>query len=73
MKKLVLNITFCFIFFILTDQAFAQATNISVVDSAATVEPKLKFGCGFGLSFLGGTNITLSPNLSYDVSDKFSL
>ncbi|MCJ7465673.1 MAG: hypothetical protein MUO53_03155 [Maribacter sp.] len=33
----------------------------------------MKFGCGFGLSFVGGTNFSLSPNLMYDVSKKVSL
>ena len=37
------------------------------------MEPRLKFGCGFGLNFLGGTNISLSPNLVYEISDKISL
>jgi hypothetical protein len=31
---------------------------------------KLNFGCGFGLNFVGGTNISLSPNLTYNVSNK---
>ena len=31
---------------------------------------KLKFGLGFGLNFVGGTNINISPNLTYNVSDK---
>lgn len=42
-----------------------------VVDSTITKEEKrLKFGFGFGLNFVGGTNISLSPNLMYAVSDK---
>ena len=73
MKKLILKSAMCFAFFIASSQVFAQTTNISVIDSAETVEPRLKFGCGFGLNFLGGTNITLSPNLMYSVSEKFSL
>lgn len=45
-----------------------------VVDSTIVKEEKrLKFGCGFGLSFVGGTNISLSPNLMYNVSDKVTI
>ena len=33
-------------------------------------DKKLKFGFGFGLNFVGGTNIGLSPNLTYNVSNK---
>lgn len=33
-------------------------------------DKKLKFGSGFGLNFVGGTNISISPNLTYDVSNK---
>tara|TARA_R110001592_G_scaffold44640_1_gene143363 strand:- start:2874 stop:3485 length:612 start_codon:yes stop_codon:yes gene_type:complete len=97
MKKLILKSALCFAFFIANGQVFAQSTNITVIDSMATVkptttldslattetslkmdslittEPRLKFGCGFGLNFLGGTNITLSPNLMYSVSEKVSL
>ena len=51
----------------------AQVTEVTIADSTATVEKPLKFGCGFGLSFVGGTNIGLSPHLIYDISDKFSL
>ncbi|SNR77005.1 hypothetical protein SAMN04488009_3690 [Maribacter sedimenticola] len=73
MKKSILRITLVAVLCITCNQAFSQTTNISVIDSAATIEPKLKFGCGFGLNFLGGTNITLSPNLRYAISDKFNL
>ena len=96
MKRSVFTIALTFIFIAFSGQAFAQVTNISVIDSSATVnssatldsvnkapfqeidslttvDPRLKFGCGFGLNFLGGTNISLSPNLMYTVSDNFSL
>ena len=49
---------------------FSQVTNIEVIDSTAKEPNKLKFGMGFGLNFVGGTNISLSPNLIYNVSDK---
>ncbi|WP_281540772.1 hypothetical protein [Maribacter aestuarii] len=67
--KLLLTISLAFMCY----QSNAQTTTISVIDSTDAKEPGLKFGCGFGLSFLGGTNISLSPNLVYEVSDKISL
>jgi hypothetical protein len=73
MKKLIINVSICVAFLFLSQRAFTQTTSISVIDSTASTAPRLTFGCGFGLNFLGGTNITLSPNLMYAVSDKFSL
>jgi long-subunit fatty acid transport protein len=68
---------------------YSQTTNIAVIDSTnvtvndsitlaaidTTIQaPKrLKFGVGFGLNFVGGTNITLSPNLMYSLSDKVAI
>ncbi|MFS8081817.1 MAG: hypothetical protein ACMG51_00085 [Ginsengibacter sp.] len=50
------------------------------VDSLATLksgnpglQKKLKFGMGFGLNFVGGTNISLSPNLTYPLTQKVSV
>lgn len=37
------------------------------------MEKKLKFGCGFGLNFVGGTNISISPNLTYNLSNKVAI
>lgn len=54
-------------------KTYSQITEVTVTDSTATTEKPLKFGCGFGLSFVGGTNIGLSPHLIYDVSKKISL
>lgn len=51
----------------------AQTTQVAVVDSAAVVEPNLKFGLGFGLNFVGGTNISLAPNLVYFLSDRVNI
>ena len=51
----------------------AQVTEVAVQDSMAVVNKRLRFGCGFGLSFVGGTNIALSPNLMYSLSNKVSL
>ena len=51
--------------------AFSQNTEIPE-DSIQLKEKRLNFGLGFNLSFVGGTNIGLSPNLTYAVSDKIS-
>jgi hypothetical protein len=50
-----------------------QTPEAEVIDSTATSESRLKFGCGFALNFVGGTNIGLSPNLVYMISDKVSI
>ncbi len=50
-----------------------KSPSTMVQDSTQNAEKRLKFGCGFGLSFVGGTNIGLSPNLIYAVSNKVSL
>ncbi|MRH99401.1 hypothetical protein GH721_02550 [Kriegella sp. EG-1] len=42
-------------------------------DSIVNLDKRLKFGCGFGLNFVGGTNIGLSPNLIYLLSNKVSI
>lgn len=56
--------------------ASAQVT----IDSVATVSTKdsshpkrLKLGLGFGLNFVGGTNLSLSPSLTYNVTKKLAL
>jgi long-subunit fatty acid transport protein len=63
----ILCLLFC------SNNAFSQVTEIQVIDSTSQKKPKLKFGVGFGLSFVGGTNVSLSPNLTYLVSDKVSV
>lgn len=75
MKKLkpLLTFTMAALMLICSEQALSQTTDISVIDSTAQVEPRLKFGCGFVLNFVGGTNIGLSPNLIYMLSDKVSI
>ena len=47
--------------------------NIEVKDSTSKEQKRLKFGVGFGLSFVGGTNISLSPNLIYSLSEKIAI
>ena len=73
MKKSILKIVLVFSAILITSVAFSQATTVMVKDSADVVDKRLKFGCGFGLNFVGGTNIFVAPNLIYDVSNKISL
>ncbi len=56
-----------------TNIAVLDSTNIAVIDSTALEPKRLKFGVGFGLNFVGGTNISLSPNLMYSLSDKVAI
>ncbi|MGB5370062.1 MAG: hypothetical protein WBN18_06495 [Flavobacteriaceae bacterium] len=59
--------------FVYSANVFSQATDVMVVDSVANEQSRLKFGFGFGLNFVGGTNISIAPNLIYGVSEKVSL
>lgn len=55
-------------------QAQTEIDSLGRVTVTDLVQPKrLKFGMGFGFNFVGGTNISLSPNLTYRVSDKISV
>lgn len=54
-------------------QGISQVTKVSVVDSVAANANKWKIGVGFGLNFVGGTNISFSPNVTYELSEKVSL
>ena len=61
--------------FVFSQVVFSQTTNDTItsgnIDTLTLKEPKrLQFGCGFGLNFVGGTTLGLSPNLTYNVSDK---
>ncbi|MBS1731882.1 MAG: hypothetical protein JST02_01175 [Bacteroidetes bacterium] len=57
----------------LYSQTGKDSTGAPKTDSLISKKQRsLNFGCGFGLNFIGGTNISLSPNLSYRFSDKFS-
>lgn len=61
------NILFCLLLFSFVSLSTAQTSNDSLPK-----EKKLKFGCGFGLNFVGGTSLSLAPNLTYKVSEKIS-
>jgi long-subunit fatty acid transport protein len=56
-----------------TNIAVLDSTNVAVIDSTALEQKRLKFGVGFGLNFVGGTNISLSPNLMYSLSNKVAI
>ena len=58
---------------IYSTNTMAQSTSVVVIDSTSKKESRLKFACGFGLNFVGATNISLSPNLIYRASDKINL
>lgn len=71
LSKLILSIGII----VFSQSVFSQTDNDSTsknnIDSLTVKKPKsLLFGCGFGLSFIGGTNVSLSPNLTYKLSDK---
>ncbi len=51
---------------------FSQTIKTIETDSVSKEQKRLKFGIGFGLNFVGGTNINLSPNLTYKVSEMVS-
>lgn len=63
----------------LTLIALSSAAQVSI-DSVATVTVKdtahpkrLKVGLGFGLNFVGGTNLSLSPSLTYAVVKNLAI
>ncbi len=37
------------------------------------IEKKLRFGTGFGLNFVGGTNISVAPHLTYNFNEKLAV
>ncbi len=72
-KKFSLKTAIIIGIYLFSINVHSQVTEITITDSTAVTEKPLKFGCGFGLSFVGGTNIGLSPHLIYAVSNKISL
>lgn len=75
MKTKTLTLILSIGFFIFSLNSYSQTETDSVakqkVDTVTVKEPKkLNFGMGFGLNFVGGTNIGLSPSLTYNVSNK---
>ena len=75
MKAKSLKLTLIMAFLVYSHNSFSQTSTDSIqkkkVDTVMVKkEKKLKFGAGFGLNFVGGTNINISPNLTYNVSNK---
>ena len=62
------------LFFLMTPSAFAQThiDSLKTVENPLNTEKNLQFGLGFGLNFVGGTSVSLSPNLTYRLNDKMS-
>lgn len=71
MKKLFLVFVLGF-FFLKVQKTFAQTQidSLKTVENPLNNEKNLKFGLGFGLNFVGGTSVSLSPNLTYRINDK---
>jgi opacity protein-like surface antigen len=74
------SLSILFIFVCLSfsvSNVYSQTINDSIkkttLDSLQLKEKKLKFGCGFGLNFVGGTSINLSPNVTYKITEKIAL
>lgn len=44
-----------------------------IVSDTLIKTSKLKFGCGVGVNFVGGTNLSLSPNATYSLSKSVSV
>jgi len=71
LSKFALTIGMLFLSFSAFSQTFADTISQNNKDILIEKEPKkIKFGCGFGLNFVGGTNISLSPNLTFRVNEK---
>lgn len=70
--KLILKIILISGILMSGDIVMSQTTEVIVIDSTAQKPNKWKFGVGFGLSFVGGTNVSLAPNVIYNASEKFS-
>ncbi|MBT8394669.1 MAG: hypothetical protein KJN66_07435 [Bacteroidia bacterium] len=50
----------------------AQTNTVTIKDSITNEPSNWKLGMGFGLNFVGGTNINLAPSLLYNVSEKIT-
>jgi hypothetical protein len=73
-KRLFLLALIMSIIFVQDTQAQIQVDSLATVTTGTPpMKKKVKFGMGFGLSFIGGTNISLSPNLSYPLTRNISV
>lgn len=71
-KTLNLPILITLCFFLALNFSYSQTNTIVVADSLSYKPSKWKFGMGFGLNFVSGTNINLAPSLLYDASVKIT-
>ena len=69
-NKNILKLLVAFSFLMFTTLGYSQTTEVTVADSTFQKPSNWKIGIGFGLNFVGGTNISLAPNLFYNASDK---
>lgn len=72
MKSFILKLSMIIGLLVYTIDGVSQTTAVSVIDSTSKQSSNWKFGMGVGLNFVGGTNISLAPNLNYKVSKKVS-
>ena len=78
MKTKTLKLILAIGLFVFSYNSFSQ-TNIDSIQekkvdtSLVKMDKKIKFGSGFVLNFVGGTNIGISPNLTYNVSNKVAI
>lgn len=77
-NTLILKLVLTICLLIGSERAFSQTkkdtVETKVTDTSGIKDQKrLKFGIGFGLNFVGSTNISLSPNLTYAASNKIIL
>jgi len=72
-KKINLVLIFSVCLFFSITSGFAQTNTVVLADSITKNPSNWKLGMGFGLNFVGGTNISLAPNLLYTVSEKITL
>ncbi|MGB5417680.1 hypothetical protein [Algibacter sp.] len=70
--KTILKLIILVIIVMFYGNGYSQTDETIESDSISKANKNLKFGCGFGLNFVGGTNISVSPNLTYTVSDKMA-
>lgn len=61
------------LFFIQKLGAQVQMDSIKTIENPVEPAKKLNFGLGFGLNFVGGTSVSLSPNLTYRLTNQFSI
>lgn len=63
-----------FVFLTYETKAQIQLDSLKTVNKKdSTLKNRVNFGLGFGVNFVGGTNLSLSPNLTYRLSKNLSV